>query len=497
MTPAVVPVVAPAPRFDFPTWLPPMLVKELRQGLRTRGFVGSLVGFQAVMVIAYFFACFTQANDRGAFDTANSIFWTITGLMLVGSMPLRGLAGLNTEIEARTIDLLVLTRLTAWRIVTGKWVSLMAQALLLTLALLPYAVMRYYLGPVDLLNDLAILGWLFASSALLTAFGLWASSWGKHVRGLLVALTIPGVPLGIELLNVVFRYGFAGGSGLPGLGSVLKAAPLVLFDGGVLLAFCLLQAVRRLAPPADNHAWSTRGLALLPLIPVPVLAMLGWTDLATGQAALSAVGLLVVAALELARGGEVMLSHVRPWFGRGVARAAVGRSLLPGWPGAARFAVVAVLLACGVFLLNSALRHRADLAVIFVYALWLAPLAWMALVFPAALLSYVPRLSRNPGAYWMVQGVIGLLTAVAMSEVTQPFSPALDVGLDFVSSIFPVSSFWHALSVAGHGGSPEPLGLAGQAAMLLAVLALVWRRSRAYWVNVRALVTRCEAPSEL
>ena len=29
-----------------------MLVKELRQGLRARGFVGALIGFQVVMVIA-------------------------------------------------------------------------------------------------------------------------------------------------------------------------------------------------------------------------------------------------------------------------------------------------------------------------------------------------------------------------------------------------------------------------------------------------------------
>ena len=51
--PAAAAPVAPAASIvarDFPGWLPPMLVKELRQGLRTRGFVSTLVGFQAVKV---------------------------------------------------------------------------------------------------------------------------------------------------------------------------------------------------------------------------------------------------------------------------------------------------------------------------------------------------------------------------------------------------------------------------------------------------------------
>ena len=49
---------APAPAHppfacdDFPTWVPAVLVKELRQGLHTRGFFAIVVLFHAVMVVA-------------------------------------------------------------------------------------------------------------------------------------------------------------------------------------------------------------------------------------------------------------------------------------------------------------------------------------------------------------------------------------------------------------------------------------------------------------
>ena len=74
---------APTPRFDFPTWLPPMLVKELRQGLRTRGFVFSLIGLHVVLVIAFAWALVAQIFDRSsALDIVNGFYWTITVLLL-------------------------------------------------------------------------------------------------------------------------------------------------------------------------------------------------------------------------------------------------------------------------------------------------------------------------------------------------------------------------------------------------------------------------------
>src|SRR5687767_2409559 len=81
---------------DFPAWLPPMLVKEPRQGLRTRGFVGTLVGFQLVMLVLTLIALGTQnATASGARAAGSAIsaglFWAILSVQLLIVTPSRAL----------------------------------------------------------------------------------------------------------------------------------------------------------------------------------------------------------------------------------------------------------------------------------------------------------------------------------------------------------------------------------------------------------------------
>src|SRR5690242_19510327 len=118
-----------AKRIDFPTWLPAMLEKELREGLRQRGFVAALVGFQVIMTL---FLIFAVAGGSGSmsYATLQNAYWLMLGAQLLIITPLRAVAGLQAELDARFIDLLMLTRLTAWRIVLGKWFSLFAQGVL-------------------------------------------------------------------------------------------------------------------------------------------------------------------------------------------------------------------------------------------------------------------------------------------------------------------------------------------------------------------------------
>src|SRR5688572_18104272 len=108
------------PTRDFPGWLPPMLVKELRQGLRTRGFVGTLVVFQILMLVLTLVALSTQnattPSGRMAGAAFSGFFWAILAVQLIFMTPSRALGGLQLEVESRTLDLLMLTRLTAWRV---------------------------------------------------------------------------------------------------------------------------------------------------------------------------------------------------------------------------------------------------------------------------------------------------------------------------------------------------------------------------------------------
>ena len=70
-------------------------------------------------------------------------------------IPISALNAIGSEIRGNTLELIFLTRLTALRIVVGKWFALFAQSLLLVCAVLPYLVLRYFMGGVNLTSRVA------------------------------------------------------------------------------------------------------------------------------------------------------------------------------------------------------------------------------------------------------------------------------------------------------------------------------------------------------
>lgn len=417
---ATVPVPAPAPqaRRDFPTWLPPMLVKELRQGLRTKGFVGILVGFQVVMVIASIFTLAEQqvirpgsGSVRYTNTAASGVFWGVLGVQLLIMMPTRALGGLQQEIGARTIDLLMLTRLDSWRVVTGKWVSLVAQATLLTIAMLPYLVVRYFGGEIDLLADLGNCLMLLLFSAVLTAAALWASGVGKIFRFVIGGLA---AFMGFQMVfGTVFRYMYVTsrtGTGAPWF-MVLESG-LGVCDGAVLTLFFLVTAVRNIAPRAENHAFLARILPLLAMLPVEFAEALGAKDSAQVQLWLSALFLAFVLIVELSTSSWPMPSHWRTWSRRGPLGRLVGFCSLPGWPSAMAYMFVAgglwTILALLV-LPSTGPRAMADKAA------WMALLAGSALLFPVVVMSFFRfRTASTVLPYFMCLAVPAILSALAI-----------------------------------------------------------------------------------
>ena len=149
---------------DFADWFSPIIVKELRQGMRARAFLGIFLAIQFFMIV-----CVLISLGDGSHDAAAGFFWTFIGGAILFAMPLRGLATLNGEMKGNTMELMLLTQLSAWRITAGKWLALVLQTLLLVCAVLPYVVLRYFLGGVNLVDDLAMLGFMLIGSALATA----------------------------------------------------------------------------------------------------------------------------------------------------------------------------------------------------------------------------------------------------------------------------------------------------------------------------------------
>ena len=246
---------APAPpRADFADWLSPMLVKELRQGVRTRMFVFVFILLQLFMLLDLILSLLVTANHDDASE-GTILFWLMVAVPLLLVVPLGGLNAIGGEIKGNTLELIFLTRLTAFRIVVGKWFALFSQSLLLVCAVLPYLVLRYFMGGVNLANELMLLAGILFGSALLTALATGVSAFPTRLMRPLAAVGgVFAFIFGAEFFfNVIVRGRM--GSVLPGPMEVLT----VLCFGAILLLLTLDAGAARIAPPAENHSAVMRG----------------------------------------------------------------------------------------------------------------------------------------------------------------------------------------------------------------------------------------------
>jgi hypothetical protein len=469
-------------RNDFASWLPAMLVKELRQGLRTRGFVGAFIAFQVLMAIAMMTVAAQSASispgaRSGAFAAANGFFWTLITVALLLVTPGRALGSLKLEMTSRTVDLLLLTQLSAWRIVTGKWLSLMAQAVLLLVSLLPYGIVRYFAGSVDLVNDAVQCATLLGGAALLTAAGLWGAGLGRFV-GLL------GVVFGLFAFGSGGRF-FAsltgGGSPFGTLRLPPGGAGLVWFDGALVLVFFLVAAVRNIAPPAENHTLLTRLLPVLALLPVPLIVALAGPGAAAGGQLLFAGGfLLLVCATQLASYDLPMGVHFRAARQRPAGLRVFLRMTLPGWPSALLYTLFVTMLWVGCAALLPATGKTSPI--------WIGVLALTALVTPCLVMAVAPRPARFGASIYLVT----LITAGGLTPLCFAFiamAPKL-VWLKGLVAMLPVSSLLMAF-IEPDAASGAQVAFMG--ALPLVIVGVAWWQARPYWHYLGSLERRHEA----
>ncbi|HEV7406692.1 MAG TPA: hypothetical protein VGO11_27325 [Chthoniobacteraceae bacterium] len=425
---------------DFPDWFGPMLVKELRQGLKTRGFVFSFIGLQTVLVLVLVYHVLLYSRAPKGFDASGlgAIFWFLLGALLVFVTPLRAFNELAAERKANTLELIFMSGLSAWRIAFGKWVSLLFQALLFLLAVLPYAILRYYFGAVDLAQDLHGMLMVMLLCAVLSAVALAISGMPLWVR----IITMIGVvicfmsSLGLFQMLIFSPYGSSRAS------SMLSWTDetnwwLVGWDIVLVCLIALQVAAATVAPPAENHAGAQRFLTLLLWLPLPVM---GWQS-ASESALLAQVFLFVVIAgvlvwYQLSVKPSEMVSHCRPfrqW------RAAFGLPFQPGWPSAVVFLLIVVGLYA--FTISGAIAygtkiHDAE------------DRAWFhaAFAMPAAALlcsTFVWILFRQKARFPLLfQTLFLILCGVAVALIVAGKPPTTHLGEYYIFGFLPPSAVW-------------------------------------------------------
>ncbi len=340
---------------DFPDWIGPMLVKELRQGLKGRGFEWSFIVLQVVLLIVMAYHAVLYARHRQDFDASglNAIFWVMLYAQLLAVTPLRALGALANERKANTLELIFMTGISSWRIAFGKWLSMFSQGLLFLLAVLPYAILRYFFGGVNLTDDFATLALLVMGCAVLTAIAVAVSGTPAFLR--IIVMCVAGlasfwmVSIGAMFLvmgrmggsGVVSSVSFSGAAGTPWLAAFFNCALLCLA--------ALEVAAMSIAPPAENHAARQRLIALAASLPIPVLMFLKVDEgFILAQGTVFVVLAFLTAWHNLSVSPEPLRPHVEPFAQRGAAGFLVGAFLQPGWPSATLFLALVEGLIVGV-----------------------------------------------------------------------------------------------------------------------------------------------------
>ena len=187
-------------KHDLPDRFGSMLVKEIRQNMRRGSFVIPFLVVHALAIAAVILEFQLGAQDRpskfvGMLNVPmlfeSGALWVVVALICGVVMPLGGLVLMGQELEEGNHELLLLTHLSRWKVVRGKFFSLWSLSVLTLFSLLPYVLVRYQIGGVELLRDLACTLTVLGISAMVAGGAIGASSFsGLGARILTMALFV-------------------------------------------------------------------------------------------------------------------------------------------------------------------------------------------------------------------------------------------------------------------------------------------------------------------
>ncbi|XXF77207.1 ABC transporter permease [Myxococcaceae bacterium GXIMD 01537] len=172
----------------------PLVVKEVRQGLRTRVF---WVCFTLMLAACLLLSLWASVRALDGVLTANGqefffAYYVCLGVVHFFVIPYTAYRSLAREREDETWVLLVLTGMGPRRILRGKVASFLVQAALYASAAGPFLLFSYYLNGIDLPSILLVLVLGAAWLAFLTVLSVCAATLadGRMVRALVHFLVL-------------------------------------------------------------------------------------------------------------------------------------------------------------------------------------------------------------------------------------------------------------------------------------------------------------------
>jgi hypothetical protein len=228
-------------------YLAPFLVKEVRQILRIPTFTRRLICAHALLLASALL---------GSLQIALGIITFITCMI----QPARVGTSCRSEFQSEFYDLLSLTRLSAWSLVTGKWLRGIIECLLIIASSFPYLLLAFHTGEIEYTSLLSfllvLLCCLAAALAVSIAINVTQTKWRHNAGHSLITLMMV-----VVLLPYLFS-GFLLHSHTNF--DIQPITCLYFFLASLLITpLALLQAAGRIAPPHENYAIIQRLYAIL------------------------------------------------------------------------------------------------------------------------------------------------------------------------------------------------------------------------------------------
>jgi len=183
---------------DLPDCFGAMTVKELRQGLRRGMFIVPFILIQLFAVLAMV-AEFNLGDVEafsgkiGVFNVglffSSGPFWMVAGLICVLVMPLGGLVLMGQELEDGNHELLLMTPLSRWRVVRGKFLAMWGLCLVTFVSLLPYLIVRYFIGGIETWRNVVLALSVVLGSGLFCTGAIGASAF-RSLAGKIAVLVL-------------------------------------------------------------------------------------------------------------------------------------------------------------------------------------------------------------------------------------------------------------------------------------------------------------------
>ncbi|MCC9599490.1 hypothetical protein LOC67_02875 [Stieleria sp. JC731] len=243
--------------------LNPILIKEARQSLKSRQFLITFFCLLAASCAWTVMGVVSYAPDIYYMPSGADLlsgYYLILSVAMFIFVPLTAFRSLAAELDEGTYEMLAITRLSAWRIVSGKMNSACLQMLIYFSAIVPCLAFCYLLRGIGLPTIIFTIVMLLVTTLVLTSFGLVLSTiaTGRTLQtfllvGLVATVVFAEFGLSIFMMEEVFGERFGG---------TLIGFSLVFIMALSFVVLFLSAAAARIAPVTENRSTRLRAIML-------------------------------------------------------------------------------------------------------------------------------------------------------------------------------------------------------------------------------------------